>query len=193
MLRSVWTMTNASMWGLGPILWNSFGRSLRWKNFIGPNSSLQWWPQSTLKSNIVVHSAHKFLCAILGWYFVQNLRVKYWPKTYWPKRTIVKSIPDELEDAAVPDQHQPPEALAGLPGVRVHVAVDVRLLRVRWNGFRVLRNMLGSMLWSQFYAIFDNFRQKIGVFLKTQCYDQNFALFWVKNANFLQNFSAKIF
>jgi hypothetical protein len=27
------------------------------------------------------------------------------------------------------------------------------------------------MLWSQFSAIFDNFRQKIGVFLKNQCYD----------------------
>jgi hypothetical protein len=32
----------------------------------------------------------------------------------------------------------------------------------------------GSMLWSQFSAIFDNFRQKIGVFLKNQCYDHNF-------------------
>jgi hypothetical protein len=37
--------------------------------------------------------------------------------------------------------------------------------------------LLGSMLWSQFSAIFDNFRQKIGVFLKNQCYDQNFAQF----------------
>jgi hypothetical protein len=33
------------------------------------------------------------------------------------------------------------------------------------------------MLWSQFSAIFDNFRQKNGVFLKNQCYDQNFAKF----------------
>jgi hypothetical protein len=32
----------------------------------------------------------------------------------------------------------------------------------------------GSMLWSQFSAIFGNFLQKIGVFLKNQCYDQNF-------------------
>jgi hypothetical protein len=50
----------------------------------------------------------------------------------------------------------------------------------------------GSMLWSQFSAIFSNFRQKIGVFLKNQCYDQNFcnnlALLWVKNANFSQFF-----
>jgi hypothetical protein len=30
----------------------------------------------------------------------------------------------------------------------------------------------GSMLLSQFSAIFDNFRQKIRVFLKSQCYDQ---------------------
>jgi hypothetical protein len=30
----------------------------------------------------------------------------------------------------------------------------------------------GSMLWSQFSAIFG---EKIGVFLKNQCYDQNFA------------------
>jgi hypothetical protein len=35
----------------------------------------------------------------------------------------------------------------------------------------------GSMLLSQFSAIFDNFRRKIGVFLKNQCYDQNFAYF----------------
>jgi hypothetical protein len=33
----------------------------------------------------------------------------------------------------------------------------------------------GSMLLSQFSAIFDNFRRKIGVFLKNQCYDQSFA------------------
>jgi hypothetical protein len=33
---------------------------------------------------------------------------------------------------------------------------------------------LGSMLWSQFSTIFV---AKIGVFLKNQCYDQNFALF----------------
>jgi hypothetical protein len=31
---------------------------------------------------------------------------------------------------------------------------------------------LGSMLW--FSAIFANFRQKTGVFLKNQCYDHNF-------------------
>jgi hypothetical protein len=30
------------------------------------------------------------------------------------------------------------------------------------------------MLWSQFSAIFTNFRQKIGVFFKNQCYDHNF-------------------
>jgi hypothetical protein len=39
-----------------------------------------------------------------------------------------------------------------------------------------IRN-LESMLWSQFSAIFDDFRQKIGGFFKNQCYDQNFALF----------------
>jgi hypothetical protein len=31
---------------------------------------------------------------------------------------------------------------------------------------------LGSMLWSQFSAIFPNFRRKNGVFIKYQCYDQ---------------------
>jgi hypothetical protein len=36
---------------------------------------------------------------------------------------------------------------------------------------------LGSMLWSQFSAIFDNFRRKNWRFLKNQCYDQNFAKF----------------
>jgi hypothetical protein len=33
----------------------------------------------------------------------------------------------------------------------------------------------GSMLWSQSSSIFANFRRKNGVFLKNQCYDQNFA------------------
>jgi hypothetical protein len=36
---------------------------------------------------------------------------------------------------------------------------------------------LGSMLWSQFSAIFANFRRKIVVFLENQCYNQNFAYF----------------
>jgi hypothetical protein len=31
---------------------------------------------------------------------------------------------------------------------------------------------LGSMLWSQFSAIFASFLRKNGVFLKNQCYDQ---------------------
>jgi hypothetical protein len=31
------------------------------------------------------------------------------------------------------------------------------------------------MLWSQFSAILTIFGEKIGVFLKNQCYDQNFA------------------
>jgi hypothetical protein len=35
----------------------------------------------------------------------------------------------------------------------------------------------GSMLWSQFSAIFANFRRKNWRFLKNQCYDQNFAKF----------------
>jgi hypothetical protein len=44
------------------------------------------------------------------------------------------------------------------------------------------------MLWSQFSAIFDNFRQKIAFFSKTDVminilYQLAF-LFWVKNANF---------
>jgi hypothetical protein len=47
------------------------------------------------------------------------------------------------------------------------------------------------MLWSQFSAIFANFRGKNGIFLKNQCYDHilhNLALFWVKNANFFAEF-----
>jgi hypothetical protein len=49
----------------------------------------------------------------------------------------------------------------------------------------------GSILWSQYSAICPNFRRKIGVFLKYQCYDQffqNLALFWVKNAHFFAKF-----
>jgi hypothetical protein len=54
---------------------------------------------------------------------------------------------------------------------------------VEWNlffgGSRLWKDAAtaqGSMLWSQFSAIFINFSaKKIGVFLKDQCYDQNFA------------------
>jgi hypothetical protein len=55
----------------------------------------------------------------------------------------------------------------------------------------------GSMLWSQFFAIFDNFRRrKLAFFSKTNVmikFWHNVALFWVKNAIFLLNFSTKIF
>jgi hypothetical protein len=50
----------------------------------------------------------------------------------------------------------------------------------------------GSMLWSQFSAIFANFRRKIGFFLVNQCYDhilQKLAVVWAKNAKMF----AKIF
>jgi hypothetical protein len=53
----------------------------------------------------------------------------------------------------------------------------------------------GSMLWSQFSAIFLNFWRKIGVFLKYECYDhffQKLALFWVHTKrHFLINFWRK--
>jgi hypothetical protein len=39
------------------------------------------------------------------------------------------------------------------------------------------RDNQGSMFWSQFSAIFANFRRKMGVFLKKQCYDQDFEYF----------------
>jgi hypothetical protein len=41
--------------------------------------------------------------------------------------------------------------------------------------WHVRLNHQGSIVWSQFSAIFDNFRQKNGVFLKNQCYEQIFA------------------
>jgi hypothetical protein len=48
----------------------------------------------------------------------------------------------------------------------------------------------GPMLWSKFSAISPNFRPKIGVFLKCQCYDQfffqNLALFSVKKRQFFR-------
>jgi hypothetical protein len=52
------------------------------------------------------------------------------------------------------------------------------------------------MLLSQFSAIFDSFRQKIGVFLINQCYDLICALFSVvlskkKNSIFFANFFAE--
>jgi hypothetical protein len=61
-----------------------------------------------------------------------------------------------------------------------------KLTSVQWAN-------LGSMLWSQFSAIFDSFRQKNGVFLQNQCYVWSKFCFESKNANFLPNFSAKIF
>jgi hypothetical protein len=47
-----------------------------------------------------------------------------------------------------------------------------------------------------FLRFVTNFVEKIGVFFKNQCYDQIFLISFVfsqKNANFLPNFSAKIF
>jgi hypothetical protein len=44
----------------------------------------------------------------------------------------------------------------------------------------------GSMLWSQFAAIFDNFQRKNWRFLKNQCYDQNFRRFSAKKMAFSQ-------
>jgi hypothetical protein len=44
---------------------------------------------------------------------------------------------------------------------------------------------------NNFRRFFPIFGEKIGVFLKYQCYDQlfkNLALFWVKNANFFAKF-----
>jgi hypothetical protein len=57
------------------------------------------------------------------------------------------------------------------------------------------KQIQGSMLWSQFSAIFANFLQKIGVFLKNQCYDQIFlfALFCGENAIFAEFFGENIF
>jgi hypothetical protein len=52
------------------------------------------------------------------------------------------------------------------------------------------------MLWSQFSAIFPNFRQKIGVFLKYQCYDQLFSKFSFvlsQKRQFCKNFRRKYF
>jgi hypothetical protein len=46
----------------------------------------------------------------------------------------------------------------------------------------------GSMLWSQFSAIFDNFRKKIGVTNVMIKIFHNLALFCVKNANFFAEF-----
>jgi hypothetical protein len=51
---------------------------------------------------------------------------------------------------------------------------------------------LGPMLWSQFSSIFDNFRQKMGVFLKNHCCDK----FFEKTSSSLRknvNFFAKFF
>jgi hypothetical protein len=54
---------------------------------------------------------------------------------------------------------------------------------------------LGSMLWSQFSAIFENFRQKNWRFSqKPMLWSQflhNLALFWGKNAKFIAEFFSK--
>jgi hypothetical protein len=53
----------------------------------------------------------------------------------------------------------------------------------QWNRVTKLQYLckltfnLGSMLWSQFSASFANFDEKIGVFLKNQCYDHCFSKF----------------
>jgi hypothetical protein len=57
-----------------------------------------------------------------------------------------------------------------------------------------LEPWIDVMLWSQFFATFDNFRGKLGVFLENHCYSlHNSTLFLVKNAILLPNFFAKIF
>jgi hypothetical protein len=56
---------------------------------------------------------------------------------------------------------------------------------------------LGLMLWSQFSAIFDNFRRKNWRFSQKPMLWSNFwrnlALFWVKNANFFAEFFGNFF
>jgi hypothetical protein len=60
---------------------------------------------------------------------------------------------------------------------RAHVPTH---LVITWSWKRVAIEMFGltfqgSILWSQFSAIFPDFGRKFGVFLKNQCYDANFA------------------
>jgi hypothetical protein len=63
-------------------------------------------------------------------------------------------------------------------------------LKVHWAIY--LQKHLGPMLWSQFSAIFDNFRQKNWRFYQKPMlwliFLQNLALFRVKNANFFAEF-----
>jgi hypothetical protein len=63
-------------------------------------------------------------------------------------------------------------------------------IKVSWVNFTDERQ--GPMLWSQFFAIFDNFRRKNWRFFsKTNVMIQflhNLALFWVKNDNFFAKF-----
>jgi hypothetical protein len=73
---------------------------------------------------------------------------------------------------------------------------DFSKIPIRHTDVSQIQGDQGSMLWSQFSAIFDNFRQKMAFFSKTNVTIKifhNLALFWVKNANFLLNFSAKTF
>jgi hypothetical protein len=91
----------------------------------------------------------------------------------------------------------PMHPLAGTPRVtwcvREKIAQNVAQQIFNW----CIPLILGSMLWSQFSAIFDNFRRKkLAFFSKTNVMMKllnNLALFWVKNANFLPIYSAKIF
>jgi hypothetical protein len=81
-----------------------------------------------------------------------------------------------------------------------HIRLRIRRswVQIR-SGLKVFREKrldetdLGSMLWSQFSAIFSQFSaKKLAFFLNTNVminFFQNLALFWVKNANFF----AKIF
>jgi hypothetical protein len=67
---------------------------------------------------------------------------------------------------------------------------------MHWAVSEKNQKKLGSMLLSQFSAIFANFRQKMAFFSKPNVMIKilhNLALFLVKNANFSQFFSAKIF
>jgi hypothetical protein len=50
-----------------------------------------------LKSKVVVHNmdTDKFMSVVFGWTFVQNLRVKIYPRSFRPKRSFSKSIPGQ--------------------------------------------------------------------------------------------------
>jgi hypothetical protein len=114
--------------------------------------------------NVVIFSGHLEYLRPLGIIYchLENSVVILYIFPFWfvLQRKIWQPCPsvEEVEKTSYPAAQLP----RPVPPLLVH-SLDVKQVPFRLE------------LGSKFSAIFDNFRRKNGIFLKSQCYDQNFA------------------